>query len=181
MSETTHASSIPQTTLPLHRVSEARGECKHTESYETLYTDCYTQAYSRAYYLLRSHEDAEDAVQSAFCEVWKHWPHLEARGLHAYLHQCITWMCINILRSKYRRTISIEAQQIDAAVSWDVDTMLDVTSARAGLSPDQQIVVTLREEGYSWKEIKLLLGLTVGQINKRLSCARKQLRQEVAA
>lgn len=152
-----------------------------TSTYEQLYRECYTQAYSRAYYLLHHVQDAEDAVQAAYCEVWKQWPHLEPRGLQSYLLRAVKCKAIEILRSKYRRQLSIEAQQIDMCVSWDVDTMLDLTTAREKLNPKLQVVLDLRAEGYTWAEIAEQVGITHDCLNKRFYMARVQLRKQVAA
>ena len=149
--------------------------------YEKLYHECYAQAYSRAYYLLGQHEDAEDAVQAAFCEVWKHWPTLEARSLHSYVLQAVRHKAITILRSKYRVTLSVEANEIDVSVSWDADTMIDVATACAKLSPKLQAVVDMRMEGATWQEIQATLGITHACLNKRFYWVRVQLRKAVAA
>jgi RNA polymerase sigma-70 factor, ECF subfamily len=148
--------------------------------YEKLYTDCYAQAYHRAYYLLHQREDAEDATQAAYVEVWKQWPRLEPTGLYGYLYRAVTHKAINMLRDK-RPVASLEADQIDPYVLWDVDTALDISVARAGLSQEQQLLVTLREQGYTWQEIMERQGLSFGQLSKRLYRARVRLRQEVAA
>ena len=195
MSETTNTHvSIAHSLLSLENASSMEGDytppatLHHntpgklpTSSYEQLYADCYTQAYSRAYYLLHSHEDAEDAVQAAFCGVWKHWAHLEARGLHSYVLLATTRKAIDIIRRQRKPALSLEANEVDVCVVWDADTMIDLATARERLSPVLRSVVDLRAEGYTWQEIMDTLGITFGCLSKRFYLARVQLRKQVAA
>ena len=148
--------------------------------YEQLYHEYYATAYSRAMYLLHSHEDAEDAVQAAFCEMWKHWATLEPRGLHSYVRTAVTRKAIDISRRK-RPFVSLEANEIDPVVSWDADTMLDLAAAREKLSPKLQAIVDMRLEGATWEEIQATLGITHACLNKRFYWMRVYLRKAVAA
>ena len=178
MSETTQFErSIPQSPLAMVEVSCTQGD---QGLYEKLYRECYAQAYSRATWLGLCHEDAEDAVQATFCEVWKHWSHLEPRGLHNYVLTAVSRKAIDF-RRRQKYAISIEANEVEVCVSWDVDTMLDLATAREALSEEQRNVVRLREEGYSREQIQKLTGLTPEQLGKRLWHARIQLRKAVAA
>ena len=179
MSETTQFErSIPQATCVMVEVSCTQGD---PAGYEKLYRECYALAYNRAYYLLHHAQDAEDAVQAGYIDVWKQWPHLEPRGLCGYLLRAVTCRALDILRSKHSKpAASIEAQQIDVCVSWDADTLIDLASATAKLSPKLQQVVDLRMEGATWQEIQATLGITHACLNKRFYWLRVRLRRAVA-
>jgi RNA polymerase sigma-70 factor (ECF subfamily) len=140
--------------------------------------------------MLRSHHDAEDALQEALIRAWRGLPAFEGRGsLRSWLFRIATNASIDALKGREPAAPSEALEPADVArdAAEDEDVRLELQlSLRAALellTPRQLDVLVLRALlGFSAQETADLLGTTVVAVNSALQRARVTLRgaREVA-
>lgn len=148
--------------------------------------------------LLRSDEDAADAVQDAFISAFRAIGNFEGGAkLSTWLHRIVVNSSLMRLRTRTRRTeVSIDellpkfiddGQHVDEPREWKSAEPLDALERRATrelvrglidqLPSDYRTVVLLRDiEGLDTKETAELLGVTPNAAKIRLHRARLALR-----
>jgi RNA polymerase sigma-70 factor, ECF subfamily len=136
--------------------------------------------FGTAYLMTRDRQQAEDAVQDALIQVWKHLPSLRLRGsFEAWLIRIL----INEVNKKYRKkrlpTIPLD-QAIEIGDCLDDpgeaailhEEQLNLRKALQILPPEQREVVVLRYfSDLSVPEIATVTGQREGTVKSRLSRA----------
>lgn len=146
------------------------------------------QAHSRR--ILRSGEDAEDALQEALLKAWKALPGFEGRGsLRSWLYRIVTNTSLDTIHRRGVRMVSIEHEPAAAGGEADPQDRYERQEAlqRALLTADrilperQRAVLVLREAlGFSAQETADRLGTSVPAVNSALQRARARLEREVS-
>src|SRR4029078_5344048 len=97
-----------------------------------------------AYAILGSWTAAEDAVQTAFTQLYVHWPRIQPGALDAYARRTVVNACFRM--AKVRRRESATDQLPDASHHTRRGTVarLDLVNALGALSPRARAVVALR-------------------------------------
>ncbi len=137
----------------------------------------------------RQQTEAEDMVQEAFLQVYRH--------IHQYKPEAAlfkTWFCTilgnlcrhAIKRNKYLIFIDLpeDALAIDDPEGELARQELRValTAAIARLPPNQRLALIPRyEEGVSYADIAAALGVSISAVKSLLARAKRTLRQELAA
>src|SRR3954471_10123824 len=87
---------------------------------------------------------AEDAVQTAFTQLYVHWPRIQPGAVDAYARRTVVNTCFRM--SKVRRRESATDHVPEAAHDGSEGTIarLDLVTALAELSPRARAVVALR-------------------------------------
>ncbi|MGD9631834.1 MAG: RNA polymerase sigma factor [Pirellulales bacterium] len=152
--------------------------------------------------MLRSEEDAADAVQDAFLAAFVSLPRFRAEAqISTWLHRIVVNKCLMRLRSQKRRpTVSLESiaaasKRDDAA--WpamarecdDAATLMDKREQRTAIRrsiqslPDSyREVLILRDiDQYDTEQTAALLGVSRGAIKTRLHRARQTLGESLLA
>jgi len=136
-----------------------------------------------AYSLVRSREEAEDAVQEVLLRVWSKreewntWKNIEAYCMKATRNAAVE-------RLRQPRAVSVVAA---SSVGPDPGRAVEVKQAMerlrqaiGELSESQQMVLQLREgEGMSYVEIAAFLGMSMDQVKVTLFRARAGLRRRL--
>lgn len=134
--------------------------------------------------------DAEDILQEVLVKIWKRWDYF--KGLdnkEAWAMTVTRNMSIDKLRSTKRKpTADIDDffHLSDTGPTPDVvtqssDTMASILEIINELPTVQKDVVHLRDiEGYTYKEIAGILGISVDQVKVNLHRARKLLKVKLA-
>jgi RNA polymerase sigma-70 factor (ECF subfamily) len=131
--------------------------------------------------LTSSRQDAEDALHDLFVGLPEAIRKFEGRGsLEGWLKRVLVRLVLMRQRAqRRRREVAFDDQTPDRAASRATDESgtLDLERVLAELPDDLRAVLVLREtEGYSHKEIGVMLGITPGASRVRLSRAIKLLR-----
>jgi RNA polymerase sigma factor (sigma-70 family) len=140
-----------------------------------------------AFRMVRSHADAEDAVQNAFIGVHRNWAiagQLEtAAKQRAYLRQAVLNGCYQIWRDRGRR--EVPSQQVADVPAAEPDTARHAVAridlgrlwrAVAELPPACGEVMSLYIAGNNYGEIAEMTGITVSAVRSHMSQARRRLR-----
>ena len=128
--------------------------------------------------ILRSDEDAEDAVQEAICTAFARRDSLrEMDKFRPWVLRILTNKCYDACR-KRRNTVDLEAAgEVPAATGLDTAERLSLWQAVMSLSDDLRATVTLfYYDGMSVREIGGILGISEAAVKTRLRRGRERLR-----
>ena len=169
-------------------------------AFEALIRSTEKLVYNLAYRLMGTEEDAKDISQEVFIKAYKNIARFDGKSAFAtWIYRIAYNTCIDELRKrKAKQTVSMEEElegeenkyqkQFIAQEENPEDILLKKESlerlkhAIASLSEEGKTVITLRDlEGFSYAEIADISGVSMGTVKSRLSRARKQLKDILAA
>ena len=143
--------------------------------------------------ILRSPEDAEDALQEALVKAWRGLPGFEGRSsLRSWLYQIVTNTSLDEIHRRPKRVVPIDLDDPASATHWHTEadgpaaeghylTREDferaLVVAMRLLPPRQRAVLILREAlGFSARETAAKLGTSVAAANSSLQRARARIK-----
>lgn len=91
------------------------------------------------YRLLASYDDAEDAVQETYLRAWRSRAGFDGAHLRAWLYRIATNVCLDLSRSRARRTAGARMSDIPWLTPYP-DPLLDEPAAPAADAPDAVVV-----------------------------------------
>lgn len=151
-----------------------------TEAFDRLAAARINRSYRLAVAILRSEDDARDAVQDAYIAAWRQLRSLrDVARFDAWLDRIVVNACRMALR--HRRTVWIHELEIGPPLQNEAvaDTEL-VRAALKRLTVDQRAVLVLHHlEDRSIEEIGAVLGKPAGTVKWRLHAARNALRRAI--
>ncbi len=138
--------------------------------------------YGTALRMLRSPEDAEEAMQDTFVRFCRSVPEMPAAQVPAWLHRVLVNTCIDRLRHRRRwGRRPIDERTRPAPLAPD-GLGLDLRRAVGKLPRRAREVFLLHDvEGFKHKEIGEMLGVSVGASKSQLFRAREILRARMSA
>jgi len=153
----------------------------------TLYDTHAPRVYSLAYRLSGDAEKAREFTQDTFIRAFARLSQFRGdAAFSTWLHRIVVTVVSNARRSEVRTSREValdEASSIEAGVP-EAEPDLKECIARAveKLSEAYRLTLILHDvEGYTHAEIAAILGVPEGTCKSRLSAARAQLRQDLAA
>lgn len=128
--------------------------------------------------ILRSDQDAEDAVQDAICSAFVSREQLrELERFRPWIVRILTNKCYDICRKRRPHVDLADVEEYLPAQEPDIHEQMTLWQAVLRLGEDQRLPVTLfYYEGLSIREIAEILELSEAAVKTRLSRARSQLR-----
>jgi RNA polymerase sigma-70 factor (ECF subfamily) len=143
------------------------------------------KAYHLARAILGEETEAQDAAHDAFVQAWRKWETLrDPARFEQWFDRILVNACRDRLRGRSRQATDISAEVAlatgDHAARTDDQAALDV--AIATLSPDHQVVVSLRYfRDLAIEDIAGRLGIPCGTVQSRLHYALKRLHEALDA
>jgi RNA polymerase sigma-70 factor (ECF subfamily) len=142
--------------------------------------------------ILRSPEDAEDALQEALARAWRALPTFEGRSsLRSWLYRIVTNTSLDEAQRRPRRVVPIDLEDAATGTDWHAETTGPATErsylsreefesalivAMRLLPPRQRAVLILREAlGFTARETAARLDTSVAAANSSLQRARARL------
>jgi RNA polymerase sigma-70 factor (ECF subfamily) len=156
------------------------------KKFETLFRDNYSRLSDYAYSILKSKQDAEDAVQDVFIKIWQKKPELvENEGIKFYLFTATKNTCISFLRKQSSIPFSggheKELHQVpvqEATAGKPVDYAALVKEALALLPPQCQAIYKMsRLAKLTYSQIAAELNLSVKTIENQMGKAIRLMRE----
>jgi len=138
-------------------------------------------AQSHAMVILRNREDALDAVQDAFLDVYRGLDRFDvARPFLPWFYTILRNRCYKLLSKRKKNTTkSLDAMDVAILEVHDAETNA-VESALATLSPQDREVLTLKHlDGLTYKELAERMEIPIGTVMSRLYDARRRLREKL--
>ena len=142
--------------------------------------------YRAAYYMLESHQDAEDAVQELYLKLWSTRSSMvDVRNPFAYGVSMLKNICIDKVR---KRTVR-KAEPLETAPQMEApplerqmemkDSLNHLMAEIEKLPPKQRDVLRMKAvEGLEYEEISRRTGLTQVHVRVLVAMARKTLKQK---
>ncbi|WP_238654087.1 RNA polymerase sigma factor [Paenibacillus piscarius] len=153
------------------------------QAFTIIITSYERQIYTYCYYLLRSREEAEDAVQDILVKVYQQLKRYEQRvSFSAWLYKVAYHHCLDQLRRRKlrRRLLSLyKMQQASTHQTLPEDSPVD--RMFEDLNPEERGLLILRVvEQYSFEEIAMITGSSSAALRKKYERLRKKLIQQKA-
>lgn len=174
-----------------HRVNEsqliARVIAGDRVAGRTLYDTHAPRVFSLAYRLSGDAEKAKEFTQDTFIRAFSRLSQFRGdAAFSTWLHRIVVTVVSNARRSEFRTSREValdEASSIEAgAPEAEPDLKECIARAVEKLSEAYRLTLILHDvEGYTHAEIAAILGVPEGTCKSRLSAARAQLRQDLAA
>jgi RNA polymerase sigma-70 factor (ECF subfamily) len=132
------ATSVSSATAPA-------GASVQDEALEALLAPLLLPAYRLAFGMLRSREEAEDAVQEAALSAWKHRQRFRAGAdARPWFFAIVANHCRSFRRSRWSRLLRLADPVVPTQADEDVDADLDLRRAVSGLGYDDRLALVLR-------------------------------------
>jgi RNA polymerase sigma-70 factor (ECF subfamily) len=151
------------------------------EAYRTIIEFYQVPLYRYAYHLLRSREEAEDAVQDVFFQAYRHLDdYSEQVSFSAWLYKIAYRHCLNLIRKRKSLLTRLHLFKGES-VPADHDSSLRVGEILRGLSQaEKQIMILRAVEEMTFDEIALILNSRPATVRKRFERIRKKMMQNYA-
>ena len=182
---------MPRPDVPPDTVAAA--QAGDERAFETIVSHYQRSVFGLAYRMTGDAGRAEDLAQDVFLRVWRKLDSFRlSEPLRPWLMRLARNVCINALKRKRVRTLSLDATADDEGRVWEPpadgpaapdlaethELAAILEAAIAGLPHVYRVVVTLRHvEGLAYGEIAQSLGLPLGTVKVRLFRARERLRR----
>ena len=130
---------------------------------------------------IRSTQDAEDIVQSAFEKLWVNRERVTPIKAKSYLFTVAYHQMIDVIRKENKKPTTNELMEVDQ-VTHQISSELkqNLLSAINILNPTQKSLVLLKDyEGYSYQEIGEIMNLSESQVKVYLHRARLFLKTKL--
>lgn len=130
---------------------------------------------------IRSTQDAEDIVQSAFEKLWVNRERVTPIKAKSYLFTVAYHQMIDVIRKENKKPTTNELMEVDQ-VTHQISSELkqNLLSAINLLNPTQKSLVLLKDyEGYSYQEIGEIMNLSESQVKVYLHRARLFLKTKL--
>ena len=135
-----------------------------------------------AYAVLGSWPAAEDAVQTAFAQLYVHWPRIQPGAVDAYARRTVVHTCFRMAKQRRREPVVGELPDRPVAGPESGVERLDLMRALAGLSPRDRAVIALRFlDDLPVSEVARVLDLPEGTVKSRTTRALDRLQEVLAA
>jgi RNA polymerase sigma-70 factor (ECF subfamily) len=154
------------------------------EAFRRLMTEYAPAALALAINVLGNRQDAEDACQEAFLQVYRHLHRYDpGQSFKNWLYAILYRRCLDFLRR--RRRASRIAAKMRTQLNAERDSAPSASSSRSGLDPEWLGRLSAREraalalwavDGFSSQEIGRALGCTSGTARVTLFQARKKIK-----
>jgi RNA polymerase sigma-70 factor (ECF subfamily) len=140
------------------------------------------QLYRYAFHFLRNQEDAKDIIQDVFEKMWLNRKTIELETVKPWLYRCAHNAMVNFIAKK-SRTSYMSNQELPKTTSpfdSSFESMQVVDRMVSILPPTQKSIILLRDiEGYTYKEIGLILDLSASQVKVYLFRARMKIKKQL--
>ena len=130
---------------------------------------------------IRSTQDAEDIVQSAFEKLWINRERVTPLKAKSYLYTIAYHQMIDVIRKENKKPTTNEYMEVDQVThQTSSELKQNLLSAINQLNPTQKSLVLLKDyEGYSYKEIGEITNLSESQVKVYLHRARLFLKTKL--
>ena len=140
------------------------------------------QLYRYAFHFLRNQEDAKDIIQDVFEKMWLNRKTIDLETVKPWLYRCTHNAMVNFIAKK-SRTSYMSNQELPKTTSpfdSSFESMQVVDRMVSILPPTQKSIILLRDiEGYTYKDIGLILDLSASQVKVYLFRARMKIKKQL--
>lgn len=130
---------------------------------------------------IKSTQDAEDIVQSAFEKLWVNRERVTPLKAKSYLYTVAYHQMIDVIRKENKKPTTNEFMEVDQVThQTSSELKQNLLNAINLLNPTQKCLVLLKDyEGYSYQEIGEIMNLSESQVKVYLHRARLFLKKKL--
>lgn len=156
------------------------------QEFEHLFKENYPHMYRMAFSMVENADDAKDAVNQVFAQIWKGKPQVARDSVRGYLLAATRNQCLHLLRSRQlQRQMENELRQ-DMAVS-ESDEHKELLQQlqqviEDNLTEQDRRVLSLHyEEEMTYNETAKVLGISASAVNKHITRSLAKIRKNLNA
>lgn len=154
------------------------------QEFEHLFKENYPHMYRMAFSMVENADDAKDAVNQVFAQIWKGKPQVARESVRGYLLAATRNQCLHLLRSRQlQRQMENELRQ-DMAVS-ESDEHKELLQQlqqviEDNLTEQDRRVLSLHyEEEMTYNETAKVLGISASAVNKHITRSLAKIRKNL--
>jgi RNA polymerase sigma-70 factor (ECF subfamily) len=170
------------------RATIVSGEDRSGEAFVRAFNEVRAELVSTLYFVLGSHEDAQDAAQDVFLKCWRTRDQLGAvRNLRAWIFRVGLNAAKDLQRSAWRRrsrplteapVLNDPTEASPEECAEKRETLERLRAALVALRPEEKAVFLLRQNAdLTYEEIAELRRLPVGTVKTQMRAALQKLRK----
>ena len=150
--------------------------------FERLFKDSYPLMYRMAFSMVENTDDAKDAVNQVFTQMWKGKPKVSDSQLRGYLLAATRNQCLHILRQRQLRRQMEEALQRDEVACRDEEREELLHELQQIIDDnlteqDKRVLQLHYDEEMTYAETATVLGISTAAVNKHITRSLAKIRE----
>ena len=150
--------------------------------FERLFKDNYPLMYRMAFSMVENADDAKDAVNQVFTQMWKGKPKVSDSQLRGYLLAATRNQCLHILRQRQLRRQMEEALQRDEVACRDEEREELLHELQQIIDDnlteqDKRVLQLHYDEEMTYAETATVLGISTAAVNKHITRSLAKIRE----
>lgn len=152
------------------------------QEFERLFKDNYPLMYRMAFSMVENADDAKDAVNQVFTQMWKGKPKVSDSQLRGYLLAATRNQCLHILRQRQLRRQMEEALQRDEVACQDEEREELLHELQQIIDDnlteqDKRVLQLHYDEEMTYAETATVLGISTAAVNKHITRSLAKIRE----
>ena len=152
------------------------------QCFERLFKDNYPLMYRMAFSMVENADDAKDAVNQVFTQMWKGKPKVSDSQLRGYLLAATRNQCLHILRQRQLRRQMEEALQRDEVACRDEEREELLHELQQIIDDnlteqDKRVLQLHYDEEMTYAETATVLGISTAAVNKHITRSLAKIRE----
>ena len=156
------------------------------QRFERLFKDSYPLMYRMAFSMVENADDAKDAVNQVFTQIWKGKPKVSDDSVRGYLLAATRNQCLHILRQRQLRREMEEQLQRDEAERQDEEREELMRELQRIIDDnlteqDKRVLQLHYDEEMTYAETATVLGISTAAVNKHITRSLAKIRETLKA
>ena len=156
------------------------------QRFERLFKDSYPLMYRMAFSMVENADDAKDAVNQVFTQMWKGKPKVSDDSVKGYLLAATRNQCLHILRQRQLRRQMEETLQRDESERQDEERQELLRELQQIIDDnlteqDKRVLELHYDEEMTYAETATVLGISTAAVNKHITRSLAKIRKTLKA
>ena len=152
------------------------------QRFERLFKDSYPHMYRMAFSIVEDADDAKDAVNQVFAQMWKGKPKVSEDSVRGYLLAATRNQCLHILRQRQlQRQLEDELQRNAEAIEneerEELMQQLQQVIDENLTEQDRRVLQLHYDEEMTYQETATILGISSSAVNKHITRSLDKIRK----
>ena len=152
------------------------------QRFERLFKDSYPQMYRMAFSMVEDADDAKDAVNQVFTQMWKGKPDVSEESVRGYLLAATRNQCLHILRQRQlqqqmeeelRQTAEKSSNEEREELLQELQQVINDNLTEQ----DRRVLQLHYEEEMTYQETATVLGISPSAVNKHITRSLAKIRE----
>lgn len=151
------------------------------QKFEHLFKDNYPHMYRMAFSIMKNADDAKDAVNQVFAQVWKRKPQISEDSIRGYLLAATRNQCLHQLRSQQLQQ-QMEEELSRQQTTNEVENQEELLQRLQQIindnltEQDRRVLQLHYEEEMTYEETATVLGISSSAVNKHITRSLAKIR-----